>query len=276
MIMSMLRRSVGITLLTLLAFAGYYALKEWAFAPLYHLLAGWGIGNVLAYFVTYILIGLPILGAMVLLHGLRPMPESLGLAQGLGRGVGLALLATLPMLVGYAWVFSFNQDLSWQKVMTGAVAAAFFEELYFRGFLFGQLFRYTRLGFFPALILGALIFASGHLYQSQDPATLVGIFLTTFMGAGLFAWVYSEWDFNLWTAIFLHFFMNLFWMLFAAGDNALGGGYANVFRILTIALAIMGTLLYKRRQGLPLAIRRETLWMKPASMVPTQTNPPVG
>ena len=249
---------------TLVAFAAYYALREWGFRPWYHFLIEGGLPPVGAYFLVYIAVGLPIFLGALGLHGGRQLGEGLGLARNLPWGAVLALVAALPMLLGYAAVFSLNPDLTWQQVMTGAVAAAFFEELYFRGFLFGQIFRYTRLGFFPALIVGALVFASGHLYQSQDPATLVGIFFTTFMGAGLFAWLYCEWDYNLWVPIFLHFFMNFFWMLFAAGDNALGGGYANVFRILTIALAILGTLLYKQRQELPLAISRATLWKKPA------------
>lgn len=250
-------------LITLSAFAAYFILSKWAFAPLYQRLLTAGLPGIGAYILTYSLIGVPILLGTLILHGGRHLGEALGLARGIGQGAGLALVATLPMLLGYAAVFPFSDEVTGKKVMLGAVCAAFFEEVYYRGFLFGQLFRYTRLGFFPALIIGALLFASGHLYQSQDPATLVGIFLTTFMGAGFFAWVYAEWNYNLWVAIFLHFFMNLFWMLFSAGDNALGGGYANVFRVLTIALTVVGTLSYKRWQGLPLAIFRGTLWMKP-------------
>jgi len=86
--------------------------------------------------------------------------------------------------------------------------------------------------------------------------------MTTFLGAILFAWVYIEWNSNLWVAIFLHLFMNLSWMLFSVSENALGDNYANVFRVLTIALTIIGTIAYKRRQGVELAINRNTLWRK--------------
>jgi hypothetical protein len=166
------------------------------------------------------------------------------------------------MFIGFSICFNYNRDLTTDEILISGVAAAFFEEFIFRGFLFGQLFRYTKLGFIPSILLGAVLFAAMHLYQSNDPLTLIGIFSTTFMGAVLFSWLYVEWNYNLWISIFLHFFMNLAWMIFAVSDNAFGGIYANVFRILTIALAIILTLVYKRKKQIPLNITKENIWMK--------------
>ena len=174
----------------------------------------------------------------------------------------MALLFTLPMFVGYAIVFDFNRELSWQQIMLGAVFAGFFEELYFRAFFFGLLFRYTRLGFIPAVLLGAIIFGSLHLYQSSDIAEVVGIFMMTFMGAGFFAWLYAEWKFNLWFICLLHTLMNLSWMLFEAGDNALGGVWSNVFRIMTIAVAIIVTLRIQKNARAKPAVNRNNLWIR--------------
>ncbi len=56
--------------------------------------------------------------------------------------------------------------------------------------------------------------------------------------------------------------MNLYWMLFDAGDNALGPVLSNVFRMSTIALTIVGTLYYKKRIGSALAVNRRTIWWK--------------
>jgi len=56
--------------------------------------------------------------------------------------------------------------------------------------------------------------------------------------------------------------MNLFWLLFSAGDNALGGTYANIFRVLTITAVIVGTIVYKKRRNLPMLINKRTIWMK--------------
>lgn len=248
--------------LTIAGFAAYYLVNKLFFAELYNYLKATTEHIPFSYFTTYLIVGLPMVAVLFLLHTPNKVLESMGISTGFLRGLAVALICTLPMLLGYAGVFQFNTELTWTKIFTGAICAALFEELFFRGFLFGQIFRYTRFGFFPVIIFGAILFAIGHLYQSQDPGTLVGIFLTTFLGAGLFAWVFVEWDFNLWVAIWLHLLMNLYWMLFSAGENALGGVYSNVFRVLTITLVIVGTIVYKRRKGLALAVNRETLWME--------------
>ncbi len=157
---------------------------------------------------------------------------------------------------------NFQIDIEAKHFWFGCVFAAFFEEFYYRGFFFGQIFKKTRLGFFPSLILGALIFASLHLYQSEDMATLFGIFITTFLGAGLFAWLYVEWEYNLWLPISLHFFMNLSWGMFSVSENAFGDFGANLIRGLTILFAILGTILYKKWQNIPLAIVKGNLIIK--------------
>ena len=166
------------------------------------------------------------------------------------------------MLIGYFIIFDYDSSKTWHDVLRGAIIAAFIEELFFRGIFFGQIYRFTEIGFIPSILYGAIIFASFHLYQSQDFLTLIGIFIATFLGAVLFAWAYIEWNNNLWVPIFLHLFMNLFWMLFSAGDNAMGGVYANIFRILTIVLIILLTIVYKKRTGQKLKINRNTLWIK--------------
>jgi riboflavin transporter FmnP len=60
--------------------------------------------------------------------------------------------------------------------------------------------------------------------------------------------------------------MNLHWMLFSAGDNALGGTYANIFRTITIILTIVGTLFYKKHSGKKLVISRNSLWINKTSI----------
>jgi len=78
----------------------------------------------------------------------------------------------------------------------------------------------------------------------------------------LFAWLYVEWNYNLWVPIFLHMLMNLSWGLFSVSDNAFGGIYSNVFRIATIVLAITLTLFYKKKKRTKLEINKNTIWMK--------------
>lgn len=253
--------STKIIYVTLISFSLHYLLSKLFFAHIYQYLIEVVTGKSLSYALTYLLIGTPIFLGTWYLHK-NNFLDSLGLQKGFLPGVAVALICTLPMLIGYAIVFEWNQEANWNNIVTGAICAAFFEELYYRGFLFGQIYRFTKIGFIPAILIGALIFASAHLYQSTDPATLIGIFMTTFFGAGLFAWAYVEWDNNLWVPIWLHLLMNLYWYLFSAGENALGGVYSNIFRVLTIMAVIIGTILYKRRRGLKMEVERRTIWMK--------------
>jgi hypothetical protein len=105
---------------------------------------------------------------------------------------------------------------------------------------------------------------AAHISQGSSLEEMIGIFMVTFVGGLLFAWVYAEWGFNLWVAILLHMFMNLSWDIFSAGETAPGGDYANLFRLITIALAIFGTLASKRHRGLSLEVNRKSMCMKRA------------
>ncbi len=248
--------------IVIIAFTIHFFLDEWIFRDLrksiFEITGQLGISHI----ITYSIVGIPILLGAYFLHGHPRWIKSLGLTQSFGRGLLFSFICTIPMLMGFFFVFPFNTEISIDQIIIAAVSASFFEELYFRGFLYGQLYRYTRLGFIPSVVGGAVLFGFIHLYQSQDVATLTGIFLTTLIGAILFSWAYSEWQHNIWIPVFLHFFMNVYWMMFSAGDHALGGIYANVFRVITIVLIITLTIWYKKRKGGQLEINKSTLWMK--------------
>lgn len=257
-----MNRTLKIILITFLSFGVYFVLDDIFFKDL----RAWvdGIINQLgiSHIIAYAFFGIPIVLGAALIHGPKGVIDSLGLDKSIINGFLFALICTAPMLIGFAVVFDFNTEMSIDKILISVIAAAFFEELYFRSFLFGQLYNFTKLGFIPAVIMGALLFASVHLYQSDELSTLVGVFLTTLLGGILFAWVYVEWNSNIWVPIFLHLFMNLFWEMFSVSDNAFGGTYSNVFRLVTIALIIALTVFYKRKKGIRLEINRKTLWMK--------------
>ena len=206
--------------------------------------------------------------AMLLLHKPHNYLEELGMRKQFGRPLIFALLCTLPMFIGYGILSGFEVSISKNTMVRGVLCAALFEELYFRGFLFGQLFRKARLGFFPAAMTGALFFGAAHIYQGNSPLDSLGVFAITFMGAGFFAWAYVEWKYNLWIPIFLHLFMNLSWTMFTIGDNAMGGLWANIFRAITIALVIIGTIRYKRRNQIPMVITRDNLIKQSSDILP--------
>lgn len=247
---------------TIVAFGLYFFLLKPYFSDIYWMIMGWIASPTLAYISTYVLIGLPMLIATPLIHPLKSALDALGLKANIGKPLLAAMICTMPMFVGYGILSGFEIELSKDQFVRGVLCAAFFEELFFRGFLFGQLFRKTRAGFIPAALAGALFFGAAHIYQGNTFLDALGVFGVTFMGAGFFSWVYTEWNYNLWGAVFLHLFMNLSWTMFAIDDNALGGVWANVLRAVTIALVIIGTLRYKRRNQIPLTVQRNNIWIR--------------
>jgi len=46
-------------------------------------------------------------------------------------------------------------------------------------------------------------------------------------------------------------------------DSAIGGMYANIFRFLSLFIAIGITILYKRRHKVSLEVTKKTIWIKP-------------
>jgi membrane protease YdiL (CAAX protease family) len=200
------------------------------------------------YFYAFWII--PSLILIGILFGFKNIFKELGMTNGFLKGFVFALITVSPMLIGSAVSGHIYQDLKPAALMRGTLVAGLLEEVFFRGFLFGILFRKLKWGFVPASVLGAVIFGIGHLYQGDNLTELIGIFLVTAMGAVWFAWLYIEWNNNLWVPVFLHVLMNLSWALFDVSDNALGGLGSNVFRGITIALTVIITIRYHKKRGL--------------------------
>jgi membrane protease YdiL (CAAX protease family) len=184
------------------------------------------------------------------LYGFKNIPEKLGLNKGVIIGFLFSIITVLPMIVSSAIIGHIGDNLDFGTLLHNTFIAGFFEEYFFRGFLFGILFRKLKWGFIPASILGGVIFGLGHIYQGSTLIETTGIFAITTIGAVWFSWLYIEWEKNLWIPIFLHTLMNLSWILFEVSDNALGGVYTNLFRVITIALTIIITILYHKKRGL--------------------------
>jgi len=215
-----------------------------------------------SYILTYLLIGIPIFLGTFLIDKKKFILKSLGLSKNILTGFWTSIIFTFPMFLGGLLFFKFSPEIEPENLIAGTLVAGFMEELYFRGFLFGQLFKKTKLGFIPSIFFGALIFAIGHLYQSQNISELVGIFSVTFFGAVFFAWLYAEWNYNLWIPIFTHTLMNLSWHLFEVDNSALGDTKANIFRGLTILTAIIFTIVYKKNRNEKLTVNKQTILKK--------------
>jgi len=253
------KNSIKTLLIIVLSFGIYYFLDDIYFKSIRQWIFELTNNLGLSHIITYTISGIPLFMGTYVISRKSIFLESLGLNKSIFKGFLFALICTLPMYIGFALIFDFNPEISLNAFLISVISAGFFEELFFRGFLFGLLFRKTKLGFIPAVFFGALYFGLLHLYQSTELTELLGIFLITFLGGILFAWVYTEWNYNIWIPIFLHMLMNLSWELFNVSDNALGGIYSNVFRLLTVALIIILTVLYKKKIGIKLVINKKNL-----------------
>ena len=173
---------------------------------------------------------------------LRTAFEELGLRGSFYRAATFSFVAALPMLVAF-WLSSpLNPKMTLLSVAVGCFLAPFAEEVLFRGYAFGQLYRRARWGFWISAIVPSALFALGHAYQSRDPLELLGIFAVTGTGGLFGCWLYLRWNGSLWFVFCLHALMNLWWEIFGVAENALGGWIANAARLTTIALAILLTI----------------------------------
>lgn len=202
---------------------------------------------------------LPTLIVTSALFGFRNLAEALGVNSSPLKALTFALLTVWPMLLGSALIAGFEVKVEIMDLLRKTLFAGLFEEYLFRGFLFGILFRKAGWGFIPAGLSGALFFGMGHIYQGGSFMQSFGIFLVTAMGALWFAWLYIEWNNNLWVPVFLHILMNLSWALFDVSENALGGINVNIFRGITIALTVALTI--RRGMQMGFRINRSNLWI---------------
>ena len=175
----------------------------------------------------------------------------LGLNGNILKGFGIALLCVLPLYLVFPIFGSFNTELTFHTFYDRCFLTGFKEELVFRAFMFGLLFRYAKTGFFWAVILPALYFGSVHLYQGHDVLSALAAFGVTFIGALYFSWMYVEWNFNIWIPAGLHILMNGAWFIFTmeGTEVASGGLISNIGRIISIALAVILTVYYRKKKG---------------------------
>ncbi len=187
---------------------------------------------------------------LLCLHRPSDILKSLGLNQSFVKGIVFAAICCSPLLIGSPIIGSFDHNLSLDTFLRNVILAAFFEELVYRGFLFGQLFRYGRIGFVWAVIVPAVLFGLGHLYQGYSLTSSLMAFGVTAFGALYFSWAYVECNFNLWVAIGLHMFMNFCWIVFPVegNENAVGSMLPNILRFASIVLTIILIVAYKKRR----------------------------
>ena len=252
----------GISLLTFIAFLPYYFIIT-GVLPLFNLT----FAN-LSYPFFYALYSLILIAILYIIHRKKnPLPY-LGLDKNVMKAIIYGTISILPMLIYSIICGSWDGSLPVIKFFDIIIIAGFFEELFFRGFLFGQLFRYAGWGFIPASMIVAVIFGCGHLYQGSSLMASLTAGLITGLGSIFFSWIYVECEYNLLCPIVLHIFMNFSWSAFTISSNgAVGSTVTNIFRILTVIIAIALVIFHKRKNGISYQVTAKSLWInaKPCS-----------
>ncbi|UTX47707.1 CPBP family intramembrane glutamic endopeptidase [Chryseobacterium sp. MA9] len=245
-----------------LGFTAYYFLDFFCFKIVQNFSKNIFHSKALAHVISYSVTLIPLMITLNILFPKRNIADLFSLNKPIIKGFTLAFTGTLPMLIGYLIHFKIISKINFEALFINTLSSAFFEEIIFRAFLIGIFYRFTRLGFLSSALFGSLLFAQVHLYQSQDITELMEIFAITFLGSLFFAWVYFESEYNLWTAIFLHFFMNLYWEIFTVSENVSGNFYGNLYKLFSI-VAITFIIIYtKRKNKIPFEITWKSLFIK--------------
>ncbi|MCQ9640372.1 CPBP family glutamic-type intramembrane protease [Chryseobacterium sp. WG14] len=179
-------KNIGFFSIFILGFITYYFFDlfyfkniQQFFKEIFHSKA---IAHVMAYTITLI----PLVITSKILSPTKSISSLFSLDKSIIKGFTLAFLGTSPMLIGYGIHFKISTAINIESLFINTISSAFFEEIIFRAFLIGTLYRFTRLGFLSSILLGSLLFAQVHLYQSQNSMELIEIFAITFLGSAFF------------------------------------------------------------------------------------------
>ena len=233
-------------------------------------------------FVFFSLLTLIPLGALFILHKPREVLRCWGFSGNFLVALAVSALCTLPMFIGNALMIpvaggfgkalwstglpmftecittfhaGWSYEVYWDGVLNTAVIAGFFEEVMFRGFIFGQLFRYARWGFMPAVLASVVPFGFLHVQLEWKLMAIGSMFVLTALDGAFFCWMFVQWRYNLWVPIWLHILINLSWIAFD-GNNAEGRIWANAVRLAAIALSVLFTIWFKKRSGESIRLER--------------------
>jgi membrane protease YdiL (CAAX protease family) len=95
--------------------------------------------------------------------------------------LALSFVISLPVLIGLFLTHA-SQAVSLETVIATSVLPGLMEELLFRGFLFGLLYRYAGWNFWLAGTVAAFVFGGVHIRQGHDLRNALGVFAITAFG----------------------------------------------------------------------------------------------
>lgn len=212
-----------------------------------------------------------------------PVSTALGLGPGILRGLGFGLIATLPMVAALFVVplKPFDPDLAFGSGLLGPFA----EELLFRGFLFGLLWRVAKWSVWSSILISSMLFGLAHVayadrilqtilsgpspwrfsvhfrgdeviafmgpvevwwrFVESRGASLALTVLPLAAGGAVLGWITYRWN-SIWPAISLHACMNLWWDL-TRGEHARPTLGLDVMSVAQVVSVVLALLMSLRR-----------------------------
>lgn len=170
-----------------------------------------------------------------------------GLAAPIARPLLWAAVLFVPAVIIAALAAPVSREFSGPDLFWQGVGFPVIEEVIYRGLAVGALIRWAGWRWWAACLLPAAMFGLVHAGQGSDPASIAGVVAITGLGGLLFGWLFVRWAFNLWPEILLHVGMNSLWIVFALGENALGGWLGNALRLGIVVGAVVLTLRMTKR-----------------------------
>lgn len=170
----------------------------------------------------------------------------LGIAGFAAVGCAVCLVAILAALCVLLLAGAGYRRPDPADILLFGIAGPFAEEVFFRGFLFRQMRRWSDVPFLHAALVSSLLFGAGHFDQGSSIADSLMNSGITFAGGMMFCWLVERWE-SVWPGFIIHAGLNVVWTLYTLGDNAVGGTVGNLARLATVAVAIAGTAMLTRR-----------------------------
>ena len=260
-------------MIIVISFLVYMFLEYQYFDNFYTTLKGNIKQPIISYIVVSLIVSTPIVLGTFQLKNNIPFIKNIGLQGNFITGLCFGLVASLPLLIGYSLYFPIDKNL--YKNIIFLIISLFFYEIYYRGFFFQQLFKNTRLGFLPIILINISIIFIVHLlcYKWSGFTTykdflliisldIINILSLSFLEIALFSWLYIEWNFNFWIVFFAHFFISLQQRIFISPTEIIDGVYGLIFYAISITLMILITYFYKKKKKIPFKINKGTFWVQ--------------
>jgi len=188
--------------------------------------------------VNGIWIAVPILALTIRRVSLKSALSDLGILTNPLRPFLFAFIATSPALIGFALTAHVDHLITPRAFFVLCIWSPFAEEVLFRAFAFGQLYRRAGWNFWVATLVPTIFFAAAHAFQPSDAGELAGILAITALGSVLFSYFFVRLGWTIWAPFALHALLNTWWTVFTTNQTALGGLSDNIFRFGSIGLAL--------------------------------------